>query len=223
MNAQSEKISLKEAIELVKSKSHPDGIYVKEIISTFGMRSHAFVILFFCLPFIQPLPMMGLSTIFGGGIILLSFFMAINKSPWLPKKFAKKHISASLIDSCCNVLLKFLGKTEKFIRPRFSFWMHNFPFRIFNSFLLGFFAFLLALPLPIPFSNSVPTYFLLLNVIALLEDDGILVLVSYVVAIGGLIFFASLGLGATEFIEFMRGLFCERLGCLCNGYWPPSC
>lgn len=203
MNASREAVSLKESIQIVKDKANPNGIYIKDVISTFGTRSHAFIILFFCLPFIQPLPMMGLSTIFGGGIGLISLFMALNRSPWLPKMFAEKHIQFSLVESSCNALLKFLAKTEKLIRPRFSFWMRFPPFRIFNAFMLAFFAFLLALPLPIPFSNSVPAYFMLVNAIALLEDDGVMMVVSYLIAIGGLLFFASLGMGASEFIEWL--------------------
>ncbi|MCB0347560.1 MAG: exopolysaccharide biosynthesis protein [Bdellovibrionales bacterium] len=199
-----EQFSLKEAILVVKKKSDPNGLYVVDIITTFGARSHAFLVLFFCLPFIQPLPMMGLSTVFGGIIILLSTFMALEKSPWLPKKFMSKHIKHNLVVSSCDALIKLLSKTEKLIKPRFNFWLKLPPVRIFNAFSIAFFAFLLALPLPIPFSNSVPAYFMVLNAIGLLEDDGVLILVSYVIAIAGLLFFASLGMGATEFIDWFR-------------------
>ena len=198
MSTTDSQFSLKDAITLVRKKSEPNGIYVKDIVDAFGTRSHAFMILFFCLPFIQPLPMMGLSTIFGGIIILLSIFMALGKPPWLPKKFMEKHIQHKLVESSCGALLKLLSKTEKLIRPRFNFWLPLVPVRVFHAFLLGFFAFLLALPLPIPFSNSIPAYFLVLHAIGLLEDDGALIILSYI------IFFASLGMGATEFIEWFR-------------------
>jgi hypothetical protein len=196
--------SLKDAVSLVRNKSNPNGIYVKDVIDTFGTRSHAFMILFFCLPFIQPLPMMGLSTVFGGIISLLAVFMALGKPPWLPKKFMDKHIQHKLVESSCGALIKLLSKTEKLIRPRFNFWLPLVPVRVFHALLLIFFAFLLALPLPIPFSNSIPAYFLVLHAIGLLEDDGVLIFISYLVAIGGLLFFASLGMGASEFIEWLR-------------------
>lgn len=204
MTTRKEHFSLKEAIIAVKKKSDPKGLYVVDIITTFGSRSHAFLILFFCLPFIQPLPMMGLSTVFGGIIILLSAFMAFEKPPWLPNKFMTKHIKHSLVVSSCDALIKLLSKTEKLVRPRFNFWFKLPPVRMFNAFLIAFFAFLLALPLPIPFSNSVPAYFMILNAIGILEDDGVLILVSYIIAIAGLVFFASLGMGATEFIDWFR-------------------
>ena len=60
------------------------------------------------------------------------------------------------------------------------------------------FAFLLALPLPIPFTNSVPAYFLIMNAIGNLEEDGLLISLSYLIAVAGIIFFYTLGLGAAE-------------------------
>jgi hypothetical protein len=52
------------------------------------------------------------------------------------------------------------------------------------------------LPLPIPFSNTIPAIVILSIVFAQLEDDGFLILFGYAASFGMAIFFYSLGAGA---------------------------
>ncbi len=188
-----ETFSLRQSVLNILEKSKPNGLTVQEMMLMFGSRSHAFLILFFCLPFIQPLPMFGLSTPLGFAISVIGIFMALDKKPFLPKYFRKKQISFLLIESCCNTLSKILSKTEKLIKPRYEFWVSWRITKIFDGFLIAIFGLLLSLPIPIPFSNSIPAYFLILNAIGWLERDGLILILSYGVAILGLIFFASIG------------------------------
>jgi hypothetical protein len=200
-------VSLREAVLKLLEISKPNGLSVQNMIQAFGSRSHAFLILFFSLPFIQPLPMFGLSTPLGLGIALLGVLMAMKKSPWLPKRFAQKIIPFNLIQSCCNTLAKILGKTEKLIKPRLDHWVNLRTTKILDGFLIALFGVLLALPLPIPFSNSVPAYFLVMNAIGWLERDGVVLILSYIIAIFGIIFFFALGGGIFEAIVLFRAKF----------------
>lgn len=190
--------SLLTAVKTVQHKADPDGLYVEDVLATFGSRSHAFLILFFSIPFIQPIPLLGLSTPFGLAIMTLGIFLSLNKRPWLPKKILRKHIQPKLVASCCSTLIKFLNKTEKWIRPRYGNFVTANSTRVVNGVLIAIFAIFLALPLPVPFSNSIPAYFLILNALSWLEGDGRLLIVSYIVAIAGFVFFAGLGVGAVE-------------------------
>lgn len=193
--------SLKQAIQTVRSKADPDGLYVEDLVATFGARSNSFLILMFCLPFLQPVPLFGLSTPLGGMIMILGIFTAMRRKVWLPRIFLRKHINFKILDNSCLTISKFLSKTEKYIRPRYPIFSTGIFFRIFNGGLIVFFAFLLSLPLPIPFSNSVPCYFLIFHSIGQLEEDGLVILLSYVLALVCCFFFASLGLGAIELLQ----------------------
>ena len=197
-------ISLREAVMKLLEISRPDGLSVQKMLESFGSRSHAFLILFFSLPFLQPLPMFGLSTPLGLGIAVLGILMVMNKSPWLPKKFGQKIIPLNLIQSSCTTLDKMLKKTEKVIKPRLDSWVTSRSAKILDGVLIALFGFLLALPLPIPFSNSVPAYFLAINAIGWLERDGVFLIFSYVVALFGLVFFFALGGGIIEAIDLLR-------------------
>jgi len=66
---------------------------------------------------------------------------------------------------------------------------------------LGLAALALLLPLPIPFTNSFPAWTILLLAGGLLERDGIAILLGYVVAAAGVLYFMFLGGAAAELVE----------------------
>jgi hypothetical protein len=199
-----ENFSLKGFVTMLLEKASPSGLHVRDVILIFGSRSHAFLILFFALPFAQPLPMFGLSTPMGFMIAIVGVYMSLGKPLWLPKRFLDKHISYSLIESSCNVLIKLLNRSEKLIRPRHGWWFSQTFFRVINGIMVAIFALLLSLPLPIPFTNAFPAWFFVINAVAWLERDGMLLLGSYLVAITGLIFFFAIGGGVIEGIHMIN-------------------
>ncbi|MBC7419211.1 MAG: exopolysaccharide biosynthesis protein [Bdellovibrio sp.] len=193
--------SLKQAVITVQHKADPDGLYVEDLIATFGSRSHGLLIIFFSAPFLQPIPLLGLSTPLGLIIAVLGVLLMLDRKPWLPKKLLRKHLTAKLIFSCCHFLVKLLEKTEKFIKPRFGNFSSLKIVTVINGLLIMIYALLLALPLPIPFSNSVPAYFLFFNAIGWLEKDGLILILSYLIAIAGFVFFAGIGVGSVELLK----------------------
>ncbi len=194
-------LTLKEIILDIEKKSEPNGLTLKQLVDLFQDRSHPLIILFLSLPFVQPLPLFGLSAILGGIIFMSGLFIIFQIKPWLPIRFQQKMIHKSLVQSCTSTLIKVLRHTEKYIKPRFTFLSTSLPAKIFNGLLIILFAFLLALPLPIPFTNSVPAYFLIMNAVGCLEEDGLLIGLSYLVAIAGVIFFLTLGVGIVEIMD----------------------
>lgn len=192
---------LTDAVRVLKHKSHPDGLHLESILSTFGSRSHGFLIIFLCIPFIQPLPLLGLSTPLGGMLALLGVWLMLGKHPWMPKRFRQLHIQNEIIQKSCDVLESLLLKVEKFIRPRWSIMTSHLLIRILNGFLVFIFAILLALPLPIPFSNSVPAYIMIFLALGILEEDGLLMILAYIMAIFGFIFFSGLAISVVHLIK----------------------
>ncbi len=201
MITESNEFSLKQAVITVKHKADPDGLYVEDLIATFGARSHGLLIIFFSTPFLQPIPLLGLSTPLGLIIAVLGLLLALEKKPWLPQKLLRKHLSSKLILSCCNFLIRLLTKSEKFIKPRYGNFTALRIVTILNGLLITIYALLLSLPLPIPFSNSVPAYFLVFNAIGWLEKDGLILIISYLIALAGFVFFAGVGIGSVELIQ----------------------
>lgn len=206
-NKPQKEFSLHQSAITLKHKAIPHGLFVEDIIATFGHRSLSLCIIFFTIPFLQPIPLLGLSTPFGVLLALLGFLIMTGRPLKLPRRILRKHVSEKIVVSSCDILLKFLNRLEVLLRPRLEWWTTNPLSQKINGFLTVFFAILLALPLPIPLTNAFPAWFLLLNALGEVEEDGILMFVSYGIGVSTLIFFFAIGLGASEVFEIIRGKF----------------
>jgi hypothetical protein len=199
-----ENFSLRQAALTLKHKASPDGLYVEDIVATFGHRSPSLCIIFFTVPFLQPIPLLGLSTPFGFLLVLMGYLMLAGKPLRLPRKFMRKHVSEKIVLSSCRILLKILDRAERFFKPRFEWWTLNPSSHKLNGALTMIYAFLLALPLPVPFTNAFPAWFLIINAIGEVEEDGLLMFISYGIGISTIIFFFAVGLGANEIFAILK-------------------
>lgn len=154
-------------------------------------RGFSLMIGLLVLPFLFPMPP-GFTTILGGGSLLLSVQMALGRrSPWLPSKIAEAQFPQKLAQQMLNPLKRFSRWVERLARPRWSsITQHPHVWRI-NGLCISWLALLLMSP--IPMTNPVPTVGILAFVVATLEEDGLLLCVSY--GLTGLItaFFGVIG------------------------------
>lgn len=184
---------LQHVIEIEKlTKDHE--ITISDIVKVFGDEGHFVLILFLIIPFLQPIPLFGLSTPFGILISIVAIFSYLKKPPAVPPKWGQKKLSQKTVLKIAEGSENFFKKLEKVIKPRGSF-LFSEPFRTVNICVIVANAIFLALPLPIPFSNMVPAWGILFQAIANLERDGILVAVSYVQMLLCLAFFGLLAYG----------------------------
>jgi hypothetical protein len=88
--------------------------------------------------------------------------------------------------------VKFLQVIEKWVRPRQTQWMTWTSARRGNALLLAFMAFLLALPIPplILFSNTLPSYAIILLAASMMEEDGVLIWFGYAMSLATVIYLA---------------------------------
>lgn len=77
------------------------------------------------------------------------------------------------------VLEKLFKHSQKIHRQRLQMITETLVFQKINALLIAFNAFLLALPLPIPFSNTVPAISILLIAVGSIQKDGLFILFSY--------------------------------------------
>lgn len=165
---------------------------LREVISYFGPKGHLLLTLFFTLPFLQPIPIPGLSVVLGFCICFFGFDLFVNRSPYLPARIARIEVEKSFLLKLTSALESLLKKLEHVVRPRAPHLLTHPRLRSFHGFLIFVHAFLLALPLPVPFSNLVPA--LCLGAISLgsLEEDFAVVALGYVLALVNLAFFTAL-------------------------------
>jgi hypothetical protein len=186
------------AIEL---KSKNTELTLKDIFETFGPDGHSILILFLILPFLQPVPLFGLSSIFGVLIAIIGAFAYAKKPPWLPQSWGRKKISTQTISMIVTGAERIFNKMSFLIHARWQF-LFQAPFRQMSVLLLIFNAILIALPLPIPFSNTIPAWVILFQALAFLEEDGLLIIISYLLSVLCAVYFFYLFKGLDAGIKF---------------------
>ena len=112
----------------------------------------------------------------------------MGREPWLPPFVMRRRLSTTRLAQLLTGAVKLARQLEKFVRPRLAF-LHAGPgmFRLIGLGIviasLG-----LMLPLPIPFSNSIPAYAVVLLAIGMMENDGLCVLLGHLTAIATWVF-----------------------------------
>ncbi|WP_374028772.1 exopolysaccharide biosynthesis protein [Bdellovibrio bacteriovorus] len=187
------------AMDLLQAEAAQEDLTLHRIFFLMGEEGHAILMLFLCLPFLQPIPIPGLSTPLGILIALVAFFLFRRRPPWVPKRFENLKISAEVVTKVSEVAEKIWGYASRIVKSRWVFFHDHWFFRIINLIVFVVNSMLLALPLPIPFSNTVPVVAIILCAIGHMERDGIFILFSYFWCLIVASFFATLALGAIHF------------------------
>jgi hypothetical protein len=120
----------------------------------------------------------GLMLAFGAGQMIIGF-----QRPWLPKRLRRVCIPPRMLRWIANHLARWTVGLERLVRPRFEL-MTRGPFWTLCGVGILVQALVLALPLPIPFTNIPFMAVILLYAIGLLEGDGLLIMICHALVIG---------------------------------------
>ena len=167
-------------------------VTLRELIDIVGPKGHPFLALFLALPFVQPIPLPGISTLVGLSIALIGFFMALGRPPWLPERLGSCRLSREIVQKVCIFVERIAAKMERWLKPR---GLRIFSRAGFSRWIGGFLALLgalLSLPLPIPVSNALPAWTIVFLSLALLEEDILVLLFGLCLFLTTLAFFAAI-------------------------------
>jgi len=181
---------------ILREGTAPAGLTLNRLLERTQGRGIFLFIILLCLPFVVPVSLPGLSTVMGGIIFLLTLRVALGQAPRLPNFLGERLVSAAVQKHALGGSIRFLRWLEKFIRPRRTRWLGARPARLANLSLIAFLAVLLALPLPTPpffFSNSLPSYAIILLAASMMEEDGVLIWLGYALTLANLVFFILIG------------------------------
>lgn len=173
-------------------KADGKSIELGTVISALAGRSHAVAIVFLSFPLCLPVGIPVLSTALGLTLGLVGFLLAIGRELWIPRSIASKSIPCNRLSQIIERLLRFAARLERFFHPRALFFATNSRMIRMHGFFIMFLGLVAAIPLPLPFNNLVAAFPILLLGFSLLEEDGLLVIVSYIAAIPFLIYYGAL-------------------------------
>lgn len=137
------------------------------------------VIILLCLPFVQPVPLPGVSTVLGVVIVLMAIARAFDRSPRLPKFIGDRAFPPNFGAKLLGGSIKFLRFLERWVKPRGDRWISWNGVRVFNCILIILMSGLLALPIPLPGTNQMPAVSIILIALSMMEEDGVLVFYAY--------------------------------------------
>jgi hypothetical protein len=165
-----------------------ESITIGEIVGAFGERAFGFVLILFSLPNCVPAPP-GVAGIVGTPVLIFGLQMMLgHKRPWLPGFILRRSVSVATFRRLIDVAEPRLQKLEAFCKPRLVG-----LFGLFGDRVIGLFAFLVALSVLIPFpgTNFPPSIALVIASIAVMEEDGYLLLGGYLIGLAGLAYTAA--------------------------------
>lgn len=189
MKEQEDKLLKKELNVLMERSRRNPSVSIEEILKILSGKGCALILVFLSLPFCQPLQIPGFSTPFGILIAFIGLRMACGKRIWLPKKILLRSIPSNTIQKITQKSLQIMNKMGSFIHPRLV-WLCDHRFmKVLNSLLIVILGIFLALPLPIPLTNLSAGWSIFLISLGLLESDGILVVIGYLLSLLNIVFF----------------------------------
>jgi hypothetical protein len=155
-------------------------VSVGELIDRLDSRAHGMLLLVLALPMCVP-NVPGISTIFGVLMLAPALQMVFgSRRLMVPKRVREWRVSGDALRRTFNLAIPSLKRVEYLIKPRWS-RLTRFPATI----IVGLQTLLMALVLilPIPFANWPPGMTVAMTALALLQRDGILMLLTIPAAI----------------------------------------
>jgi hypothetical protein len=174
-------------LETLHARVKEKALTLAELMQALKGRGSAMLLIFLALPFCF-VAVPGLSMPFGIAICLIGGCLAIGREPWLPRFILQRRLSTARSAQLLTGAIKVARQLEKFVRPRLAF-LHAGPGMLRLIGLGIVIASLgLMLPLPVPFSNSIPAWAVVLLAIGMMEKDGLCVLLGHLTAMGTWVF-----------------------------------
>lgn len=180
-------------LRAVIDEAKDETISIAEIIDAFGERAFGFVLILFSLPNCVP-NVPGIAGIVGTPVLIFGIQMMLgHKRPWLPRFILRQTVSVAKFKRLIDIAEPRLQKLEGWCKPRLPLLFGPLGDRI-----VGLFAFLVAVSVLIPFpgTNFPPSIALVIASIAVMEEDGYLLILGYLIGLAGLAYTATV-LGAS--------------------------
>ena len=173
---------LSDDLRMILDHAGGKSLSLGRVIEILHGRGFDVLVIILVLPFCQPIPLPGLSTPFGLALMFFGFRIAFRQRPWLPGWMLRREISYHALARIVAGVIAVAKRLERVIHPRFRFVKRWQSFTLLNGLAIASSSFLLMLPLPIPFSNMIPAWSILLLALGMMEEDGVVIVAGYVMA-----------------------------------------
>ncbi|HRP71675.1 MAG TPA: exopolysaccharide biosynthesis protein [Luteimonas sp.] len=199
-------LGTRELFDALATGDPEDHLRLEDILA--GLSRQVFGMLLFVatLPAFIPIP--GVGGAVGGPLtILVGVHLLVGmRKLWLPRFVARRGPRRATLQAFDRMLGPWLGRLERLVKPRMTALIEHRAASMFTGLLLVLLGILLALP--IPFTNYLFGSLLLVYAFALLERDGLLMLLCWITGVIAIVVFGILsGALAAAATRWIGGLF----------------
>ena len=194
---------LEAAAEQYQSKHSEDTVTIGELMQVLHERGFGILLVIFVLPNCIPIPAPGLVSLTAFPLLFLSAQMLYGADhPWLPSWINSRRIKRTLLATIVSRASPVMRKIEKLLRPRVSFASSETGEKILGGFC---FLFSLCVAIPLPWTNFVPGYGILIMALGLLSRDGVVMGIGLVVGLLGTLLTAAILLFGAGVVHAILG------------------
>lgn len=193
--------SLYEALTRAIAQIDGPTVTLRRLLVLVGEHGMLFLCALLTIPFLIPVSIPGVSTVFGAAIILISLGITMNRLPWLPDRLMDRELDAVKLSGILRRGADVVAKVEAYIRPRMGGITDGAVAGRVNGLALIFSGVLLMAPLGlIPFSNTLPAFAILLLAVGMSQRDGLVVIAGYAMIVASVVYF-----GVLAYLAFIAG------------------
>jgi len=163
-----------------------------DLILRLDDRAALVLLALFSLPFITPVPTGGLSMPFGVAAAIIGLGIARGRNPPWPDRLLRLQLPSGLVGRIASAGSRVWRIVDRLLKPRWAWVAQAAPWRWLHGSIAMISGVLMALPLPIPFSNALPAITLLLLAAGLLQRDGLALVAAQMCFLMTVTFFSVL-------------------------------
>lgn len=181
--------TLAAAIDAIKG----DYVTLRDLLTLIGEQGLLVLCALLTIPFLIPVSIPGVSTVFGAAIILIAIGITLNRLPWLPGKLLDRQLETAKLVPVLQKGVNTVRRIDKVIHPRLLALTSGAMMNRMNGLSIILSGILLGLPLSlVPFSNTLPALAILFTAAGISQRDGVFVLLGYVMIVATLAYFSVL-------------------------------
>jgi hypothetical protein len=169
--------SLLATLERLFAGPRESQLTIRAFLEGLETRSYPFIVAALVLPNCIPTGIPLLSTVTGIPMVLVVAQAFLGRtSPWIPASIDRRSIARGKLQDFLARMHPLLERIEAAIHPRYSWWVTGTPRRMTH---VACAVIVVILALPIPFDNLFAAWAILFFCLALLEDDGLMAMLGW--------------------------------------------
>lgn len=173
-------------IARVARENQGESITIARLMNALSDRSFGVIIVLFALPN----AIIPIAWVLGTPILLLAAQIVMGRQqPWLPQFMSRQEISADTFNKIAEYVVRYLGKIENWLKPRWG-WLTTDAAERFIGLWLVFLT--LVLLVPVPFGNALPSFAIAIIAAGLIEKDGAAIVVGSLIGVAGTFYVVAL-------------------------------